>query len=238
MITCSTRRSYHTANTSAPANETAQSLINQFRELVLSCRYYTGATVYLRDRAAALGAVSYQIPNGLNTTQIALSRISLQEIAQTQSRSHLKLGYFSGTLTHQSDFGLIAFVLLRLMVEFPTLCLVVAGEFNMAEFPELSSHSPTVSSNARSWTGRGFPPRSRRADINLIPLIMSPFTEAKSDLKYYEAAVLKVPSVASPTAVFSACITHGSNGFLAPCPDDWHTSLRTDRRSGPSPLHR
>ena len=197
--------------------ETAQSLINQFRDLVLSCRYYTGATVYLRDRAAALGAVSYQIPNGLNTTQIALSRIALQEIAQTQSRSHLKLGYFSGTLTHQSDFGLIAFVLLRLMVEFPTLCLVVAGEFNMAEFPEFAPFADRIEQRPFvDWTR--LPAEIARVDINLIPLIMSPFTEAKSDLKYYEAAVLKVPSVASPTAVFRACITHGSNGFLRAVP--------------------
>src|ERR1017187_7992872 len=114
--------------------EAARALINQFRDLVLKCRYYTGATSYLRERAASLGVSSYRIPNGLNTIQIEMSRIALEQIDQAQSRPDLRLGYFSGTLTHQSDFGLIAPVILRLIAEFPTLSLVVAGDFNLAEF--------------------------------------------------------------------------------------------------------
>ena len=38
--------------------------------------------------------------------------------------------------------------------------------------------------------------------------------------------MLKIPSLASPTEVFRACITHGSNGFLASSLDEWHTALR------------
>ena len=63
-------------------------------------------------------------------------------------------------------------------------------------------------------------------DINIIPLVINPFTEAKSDLKYYEAALVEVPSVASPTAVYQSAIEHGSNGFLARTSDDWYEALR------------
>ena len=63
-------------------------------------------------------------------------------------------------------------------------------------------------------------------DINLIPLVINPFTEGKSDLKYYESALVEVPSVASPTVVYQSCIEPGSNGFLARTSDDWYAALR------------
>ena len=61
-------------------------------------------------------------------------------------------------------------------------------------------------------------------DINLIPLVINPFTEAKSDLKYDESALVEVPSVASPTVVYQSCIEPGSNGFLARTSDDWYAA--------------
>ena len=64
-------------------------------------------------------------------------------------------------------------------------------------------------------------------DINIIPLVINLFTEGKSDLKYYEAALVEVPSVASPTLVYQSAIEHGSNGFLARTRDDWYEALRT-----------
>ena len=53
--------------------EQARELIQGFRELVLRAGYYTGATDFLRARAAALGKASYRIPNGLNQVQLDYS---------------------------------------------------------------------------------------------------------------------------------------------------------------------
>jgi glycosyltransferase involved in cell wall biosynthesis len=205
--------------------EDALSVINEFRGPMLKCRYYTGSTPYLTQRAVSLGVAPYLIRNGLNTTQIELSRIALDAVKAERSGPDLWLGYFSGTLTHQSDFGLIAPVIVRLLEEFPTLGLVVAGDFDLAQFPEFTPFVNRLDQRPFvDWTR--LPAEIARVDINLIPLVLSPFTEAKSDLKYYEAAVLKIPSVASPTEVFRACITHGANGFLASSLDEWHRALR------------
>ncbi len=73
---------------------------------------------------------------------------------------------------------------------------------------------------------RLLPSEIARVDINLIPLQSNLFTEAKSNLKYYEAGLLKVPSVASPTQVFAASIEDGVNGMLARTPADWYAALR------------
>ncbi len=173
----------------------------------------------------SLGVVSHLIRNGLNETQIELSRIALESVKADRSGADLWLGYFSGTQTHQSDFGLIAPVIVRLLEEFPRLGLVVAGDFDLSQFPEFTPFVNRLDQRPFvDWTR--LPAEIARVDINLIPLVQSPFTEAKSDLKYYEAAVLRIPSVASPTAVFRACINHGSNGFLASSLDEWHTALR------------
>jgi glycosyltransferase involved in cell wall biosynthesis len=205
--------------------EDARALIEDFRGPILKCRYYTGSTPFLMKRAVSLGVSSYLIRNGLNTTQIEMSRIAVDSERGERSGPDLWLGYFSGTLTHQSDFGLVAPVIIRLLEEFPMLGLVVAGDFDLAQFPEFTPFVDRLDQRPFvDWTR--LPAEIARVDINLIPLVLSPFTEAKSDLKYYEAAVLKIPSVASPTEVYRACITHGSNGLLASSENEWYKSLR------------
>ena len=211
--------------------EQAREMIQDFRELVLRADYYTGATEFLKERATALGKVSYRIPNGLNQVQLELSRTALQEAWHSRDREQLRIGYFSGTLTHQADFRMIAPVLVRLLGEFPGLTLTVAGEFDLTQLPELSQFAHRVEKRPLvDW--RRLPSEIAHVDINLIPLVISPFTEGKSDLKYYESAIVEVPSVASPTVVYQSCIESGSNGFLARTSDEWYAALRNlDRRS-------
>jgi len=204
----------------------ARGMIQDFRELVLRADYYTGATEYLKERATSLGKVSFCIPNGLNQVQLELSRAALQEAWHSRDREQLRIGYFSGTLTHHADFRMIAPVLVRLLGEFPGLTLTVAGDFDLTQLPELSQFAHRVEKRPLvDW--RRLPSEIARVDINLIPLVISPFTEGKSDLKYYESAIVEVPSVASPTVVYQSCIESGSNGFLARTSDEWYAALRT-----------
>jgi glycosyltransferase involved in cell wall biosynthesis len=54
-------------------------------------------------------------------------------------------------------------------------------------------------------------------DVNLAPLeVGNPFCEAKSELKYFEAALAGVPTIASPTGPYRRAIRHGETGFLVP----------------------
>ncbi|MFP5327405.1 MAG: glycosyltransferase, partial [Acidimicrobiia bacterium] len=68
----------------------------------------------------------------------------------------------------------------------------------------------------------------RDLDVNLAPLAPnSRFNEAKSAIKWLEAALCETPTVASPTQPFREVIDHGVNGLLATTRDEWRTCLIT-----------
>jgi glycosyltransferase involved in cell wall biosynthesis len=63
------------------------------------------------------------------------------------------------------------------------------------------------------------------AELNLIPLQDNSFTNCKSDLKYFEAAIVGTVSVATPTFAFRQSIRNGENGFLARA-QEWASVLQ------------
>ena len=66
------------------------------------------------------------------------------------------------------------------------------------------------------------PDELARFDINIAPLERgNPFCEAKSELKYFEAALAGACTVASPTGPMSEAIRNGETGILADTPEDW-----------------
>lgn len=207
-----------------PIDEARRS-IARWRDVILLGDGFVTTTPHLLDRAAGLGQPCYLIRNGLNAAQIELSRAAIEEAQGEPRRDGVRLGYFSGTRTHQDDFRLIADVLVQLLHEFPRLTLTVAGDFDLDEFRQFAPFAHRVESRPFvDW--RLLPSEIARADINLIPLQSNLFTEGKSNLKYYEAGLLKVPSVASPTEVFVASIEDGANGMLANNPAEWYRALR------------
>ena len=62
----------------------------------------------------------------------------------------------------------------------------------------------------------------RDLDVNLAPLAPSSrFNEAKSAIKWLEAALVETPTVATPTGPFREAIEDGGTGLLATTPDEW-----------------
>ena len=70
------------------------------------------------------------------------------------------------------------------------------------------------------------PAELRRFTINVAPLqINSRFCQAKSALKFFEAAAVGVPSIVAATAPFAALVRHRRNGCLATSQQDWIAAL-------------
>ncbi len=215
----------HSSYLASQAPAQALETVARWGNVVARCAYYTAPTTFLVERATALGRQSVLVRNALNDTQIALSRLAMARAERDEDEDEVRIGYFSGSNTHQNDFRVIAPTLVRLMDEFPNVALFISGDFNLAEFSEFAKFGGRVRARPFvDWTL--LPDELVQVDINIAPLEMNPFTEAKSSLKFFEAAAVKVPVVATPTRPFTECIRHGVNGYLASTPDEWYQALR------------
>lgn len=203
---------------------TALHILDSVSASLLACDYFIGSTPYLAEKAAALGKASFVIPNGVNATQLDLAGRALRQREERPCEEVVRLGYFSGTRTHQADFRLIYPVLMNILRQHRQARLVMVGDLDVGEFPGLLLHAEQIENlPLRPWTE--LPEVMATIDINLIPLELTPFNEGKSNLKYFESGLLKVPSIASPTQIHRQSIDHGHNGLLAATPHEWHDSL-------------
>jgi glycosyltransferase involved in cell wall biosynthesis len=61
-----------------------------------------------------------------------------------------------------------------------------------------------------------------KVDVNIAPLVLGdPFCEAKSEIKFTETGILKIPTVAVRNQTFSETIEDGVDGFLADNQKEW-----------------
>ena len=205
-------------------------LFHLVRRAVLECDAATGSTRELQLRLGRLPKPAYLLPNGFDETTLAVSRLAVRRRASSTGDGLMRLGYAAGSRTHQRDFGEIAASLATILDEFPESRLVLFRRgipiVELAEFPVLQRFESRV--EWRDWVPHSqLPDEIARYEINLAPLQLgNPVCEAKSELKYFEAALVDVPTVASPTEPFRRAIRHGENGFLAATPAEWTAALR------------
>jgi glycosyltransferase involved in cell wall biosynthesis len=135
----------------------------------------------------------------------------------------IRIAYFSGSRTHQDDFEECAPALARLLRRHPAVRLMLVGHLDVPEclrcFSARIEIQPLV-----PW--EELPSLLSRTSINLAPLEMNnPFTASKSELKYFEAGLLGIPTVASSVPAFQDAIRHGENGFLCSSTTEWMDAL-------------
>ena len=61
----------------------------------------------------------------------------------------------------------------------------------------------------------------------MVPLEAdNPFCQAKSEIKFLEAALVGVPTIATPVGAYAHVIDNGVNGLLADTPEDWFNAMQ------------
>lgn len=164
-----------------------------------------------------------QLPNGYDADSW---RVSQEALSNVVDDGLIRIGYAGGSLTHQKDLAVAIPGIARVLRENPNTRLVLfKGFVDYLEFPELVDRLDQIEwrdSVHLDW----LPTEYARFSINIAPLeVGNPFCDAKSALKYYEAALVKVPTIASPTPPFVESINDGVNGILATSEDDWYRAL-------------
>ena len=166
------------------------------------------------------------IPNGFDAQTRQFARAAMRARRSQTEDGVARIGYASGTLTHQRDFAAAAHAVAAILREHPSARLVLfRGMTDIAEFPEFAGLEGKI-----EWRERvpieELPREYARFDINIAPLQAgNRYCEAKSELKFFEAALAGVPTIASPTQPFQDAIRHGETGLLAASDDEWHTCL-------------
>lgn len=165
----------------------------------------------------------------INRNVASEEMVKLSEQALLHRKKHnrtkphqIRIGYFSGSATHRDDFLFILPVLVRLMKKYVNLSFVIAGELEIPE--QLKQYGSRIECMPfASW--QKLPAMIAEVDINLAPLENSLFNEAKSENKWVEAALVKVPTVAGNVGAFARMIKHGVNGMLCSTQAEWEQSL-------------
>ena len=181
---------------------------------------------FLAERAKAWSGKPVRVlQNALNREQEEVSRAVWEAKAQSgwaqDGRRHL--GYFSGSPSHNRDFGLIAGAIGRVMDDYPDVWLRVVGYLD--DVPALARHRARIEAlpmqdflNLQREIGA--------VEVNLVPLQDNDFTNCKSELKWFEAAVVGTLTVATPTFAYRGAIRHGETGWLAGA-HEWEEVLRS-----------
>ena len=145
-----------------------------------------------------------------------------QNIKPRKTQKEIILGYASGTRTHDDDFLEIEKPIIKILKKYPQVKLRIIGYLNLPKsFNKFKNR--IEKKGLINW--KELSKELIKFDINLAPLEKIELNEAKSDLKFFEAACVSVPTVATDLGAFHENILAGETGFLAKNKDDWFEKI-------------
>ena len=200
--------------------------LSRYRETLRRCDAVIVTTEPLRELARLVHDAVYVVPNAVSAEMVDGAEAAL---AGDGSHEGIVIGYLSGTKTHDRDFLEASEAVLDALAESEAASLLVVGHLKLDErFGEFRDRIKQLP--IQRW--QDLPGILRGVDVNLAPLEQeNPFTESKSCIKFLEAGLVGVPTVASARADFKRVIEQGQNGFVADTPDEWKASLADLTRS-------
>lgn len=199
-----------------------------FRKTMLSCDRAIASTTALAEVMQQAGlSVVHVIENALDRDTLRIAeRLNLSkknnDFPIQRKTGEIVIVYGSGTNTHNADFLIASQGILQALKQEPMLRLWIVGELDLSLEFQAVIHQI-----------RYIPPQSyeryleilSEADIAIAPLEAILFNDAKSNIKYLEASILKIASVCSPRQAFRETIQDYQNGLLADTTEAWTEKL-------------
>ena len=193
-----------------------------YRTAMLRCDMGIASTTALADvmKEAGLPEV-YVVENALDRQTLAVAeRVRDKQVASDERI--VRIVYGSGTNTHNVDFEEAAPSILKVLKRFPNVRFRVIGKLDL---PDALAACGDQLELLPSCPYEEYLEKLVECDISIAPLENYIFNESKSNIKYLEASILKIPSVCSPRAAYSEIIVHGENGFLCETDEEWEEAL-------------
>lgn len=186
-----------------------------------ACQAVIASTEFLAGHVRQQGKPAWVHRNAFSLEMIDRAEAAYR--SRPASTDRVVIGYASGTPTHDDDFALVKPALKKLLLQHSQAEVWIIGPLDPGrEWGSLAQRIrrlPLV-----PW--RELPEYLVQFDINLAPLVMdNPFAQSKSEIKYMEAALVRAPTIASPTDACRFAIHPGENGYLAIGDNEWEQAL-------------
>ncbi|MGK2848833.1 MAG: hypothetical protein ACSLEX_02075 [Minisyncoccota bacterium] len=188
------------------------------------CDGYIGTNEFLKNRMETIfNKPAFVVNNFLNNEQLEASMEIFNKKKSLTNSEPFTIGYFSGSPSHVNDFKKVASEIKDLMDTYDDIQLSVTG---FMEFPSyLKEH---IKSGRITYTSLvdflTLQVKIASVDVNIVPLVVNEFTNCKSELKFFEAAIVGTVTCASPIYSYKDSIQDNKTGFL--CMDgEWFVAI-------------
>ena len=197
--------------------------VERMKKTLLLCEGAITTTKALAEELKHYVTNVYINKNVASEEMCKLSNEALALKKTKKKKDNIIIGYFSGSITHNSDIEMIKFALIKILKEFKNVKLLLFGELSFPNFlTEFSSQ--IITKNFTNW--KMLPQIISSVDINIAPIEKTIFNAAKSENKWVEASLVKVPTISSDYGEFKNVIIHNETGLLCSETIDWYDSLK------------
>lgn len=183
----------------------------EYLDCIGLCDKVIVSTDYLKSQLADIHKNVVVVRNFLSE-KFLLTAEQVYNQRQSTEYKQFTLGYLSGSKSHNKDFAEITPALLQILGKYSNAKLIIVGPLELDKrfepYKDQIDHRAFI-------PYADLPKVYTEIDLNLVPLEKEEaFCQAKSELKYIEAAACGVASIASATPPYAYAIEHGVNGFL------------------------
>ncbi len=185
--------------------------VKRHKKLMENCDYAITTTNVLANELRNYKNLKevYIDRNSVSEEMLFYANNAIKNVKKTKDK--IIIGYFSGTNTHNEDFKLIAQALKRILNERTDVYIKLTGKIEIPS--ELKGYEDRIISTPYvNW--KRLPFELRKCDIVLAPLVNNLFNQAKSEIKWSEAALVGVPIIASDVGSFHDAIKNNETGIL------------------------
>lgn len=191
-----------------------------YRQAIKGCSYAMASTSALAEEMAPLTAAGMCsiFPNSLDKGLLA----HVDAPPVPKSEDFVDIFYGSGTKTHDEDFASISPVLCKILNENEDVRIIIIGHLTIpTELEEYSDRIVTLP----IMPFDSYLTVLSQAKVCIAPLELGLFADCKSEIKWIESAIFKIPCVVSATRTYRNVIDTSIDGLLAEDQEQWYEAL-------------
>lgn len=157
-----------------------------------------------------------------NCASMEMQMLSHDAVEQVEKdRDRIYIGYFSGSKTHDQDFEIVENAIIRIMKKYSNVYLKLVGVLSEDKIKHMQNRVEKLP--FMEW--QKLPEVLAGIDINLMPLEDSVFHWCKSENKWMEAALVKVPSIMTRNKEMEHVVKDRVTACLCSTEEEWYEAL-------------